>query len=161
MRRAFIETLKELAAEEDKIFLLCGDVGFGVLEEFQQKYPKRFLNVGIAEQNAVSMSTGMALEGKIPVVYTINNFLVFRALEQIRMLGSMKQHVILVGVGINEEYTNQGISHYAFGDEEILKTIPNLKVLTPKTKKEVQKIMKQVISQPGTYYIRLSRFGGK
>ena len=64
-------------------------------------------------------------------MYTINPFLTFRALEQIRLASHMDQHICFVGVGREDEYTNNGISHYAYGDEQVLDAIPNLRILTP------------------------------
>ena len=161
MRRKFVEILNKLAEKDPKIWLISIDIGFGVLESFAEKFPDKFLNVGIAEQNAVGIATGLALRGQIPFVYTINSFLVFRAFEQIRMLAHMgKQediHVILVGTGLGEEYTNQGISHYATGDKECLETLP-IKVLTPVDKTDLELKLLEAYNNPGIYYIRLSRF---
>jgi transketolase len=161
MRRTFVQTLGELMQKNKDIFLLTVDVGFGILEPLKERFSENFINVGIGEQNAVGFATGLALKGKIPFVYSINSFLAFRAFEQIKMLASMNQHVILVGVGLDEEYENQGISHYAYGDKQVLTALPNLKVLTPETKEEVKKCIKYAYENPAPYYIRLSRYGGK
>ncbi|MDP3026143.1 MAG: hypothetical protein Q8N63_00420 [Nanoarchaeota archaeon] len=162
MRKAFIKTLEDLTEKDRNIFLLTADIGFGVLEPYIEKYPDNFFNFGIGEANTVGIATGMALKGKIPAVYTINSFLVFRAFEQIRMLSYMgtkeKLHCILVGTGLADEYTNQGISHYANGDLQCLETLP-LTILTPKNKTEVSEMLKNAYEKPGIYYMRLSRFG--
>jgi len=157
MRRAFVESLDKLMEKDKNIFLLTLDVGFGVLEKCAEKFPNNFINVGLRETNAVSMATGMALKGKIPFVYSINSFLVFKTLEQTRMLANMEQHVVLVGTGLDEEYTNFGITHYSYGDEEVLKIMP-IKILTPKNKEEVDANIKEAYHGTGPYYIRLSRF---
>lgn len=161
MRRTFIDILNNLAEKDSRIWLISIDIGFGVLEPFAEKYPDNFLNVGISEQNAVGIATGLALKGKIPFVYTINSFLVFRAFEQIRMLAHMGKeeplHAILVGTGLGEEYTNQGISHYSHGDKACLETLP-IKILTPINKQDLAIKLKEAYSNPGIYYIRLSRF---
>lgn len=150
-----------LAEQDSRIWLISVDIGFGVLEPFIEKYPDRFLNVGIGEQNAVGVATGLALKGKIPFIYTINSFLVFRAFEQIRMLAYMGKvepmHVILVGTGLSDEYTNQGISHYSYGDKTCLGTLP-IKILTPTDKEDLIKNLIEVYSNPGVYFIRLTRF---
>ena len=158
MRRNFVKTLDELLEKDKNIFLIAVDVGYGVLEPIKEKYPENYINTGIGEQNAVGVATGLALKGKIPFIYTINSFLAFRALEQIRMASHMNQHIVLVGTGKEDEYTNQGISHYSFGDEQILNAIPNLKVFTPKTKEEVAVQVKKAYELDGASYIRLSRF---
>jgi 2-polyprenyl-3-methyl-5-hydroxy-6-metoxy-1,4-benzoquinol methylase len=161
MRRTFVEALNKLAEKDTRIQLLTADIGFGVLEPFAKKYPDRFLNVGIGEQNGVGIATGLALKGKIPFVYTINSFLVFRAFEQIRMLSYMGKeeplHVILVGTGLSNEYTNQGISHYAYGDKTCLETLP-IKILTPVDKEDLLNKLNEAYSNPGVYYLRLTRF---
>jgi transketolase len=161
MRRTFVQILKKLMEKNKDIFLLTVDVGFGVLEPLKENFPENFIDIGIGEQNAVGVATGLALKNKIPFVYSINAFLAFRAFEQIKMSASMNQHVILIGVGLDEEYKNQGISHYAYGDKQVLSAIPNLKILTPETKEEVVKYIKLAYEVPGPYYIRLSRFGGR
>lgn len=158
MRRTFVKTLCELAEKDKNIFLLTADLGYGVLEPFAEKFPERYFNMGICEQNMVGVATGLALKNKIPFAYTINSFLAFRSLEQIRMLSHMNQHAIMVGVGLDDEYTNQGISHYSFGDKEVLNAMPNLKVITPETKKDVVEIVMQAYNNPSPYYLRLSRF---
>jgi transketolase len=160
MRKTFINTLEKLAEKDNKIILLSADIGFGILNSFRDKFPKNYINTGIGECNAVGIATGMALKEKKPFIYTINPFLVFTALEQIRMLAYMNQQVTLVGVGLEDEYTNNGISHYSFGDETVLSTLP-INVLTPKTKEEV--ITETIRAYRGegefkTSYIRLSRF---
>ena len=158
MRRNFVKTLDELLEKDKNIILLAVDIGYGVLELLKEKYPENFINTGIAEQNTVSVATGLALKGKIPFVYTINPFIVFRALEQVRMASYMNQHVIFVGTGREDEYTNQGISHYSFGDEQILNAIPNLKILTPEKKEDVAIQVREAYKNNGPFYIRLSRF---
>jgi transketolase len=159
MRRAFVNSLESLAESDKKVNLLVLDVGFGVLESFQNKFPSQYLNVGIAEQNAVSFATGMALKGKIPFLYSINSFLAFRAYEQIRECAHMKAHVVMVGTGLGDEYTNYGISHDATGDDIALVAIRGLKLWTPQDREEVPKIIKEAYTAPQTHYIRLSRFG--
>jgi len=158
MRRSFFNTLESLAEKDNRIILLAPDVGFGVVEPFAAKFPNRFINPGIGEANAVGIATGLSIKGKIPFVYTINPFLAFHALEQIRMLSHMNLHAILVGVGLGEEYTNNGISHYSNGDEQVLLAMPNLSVITPKLKSDVSQMVISAYENPAPYYLRLSRF---
>jgi transketolase C-terminal domain/subunit len=99
----------------------------------------------------------MAIEDKIPFIYSINSFLVFKGFEQIRMLTHMGTHVILTGTGLEDEYTSFGITHYSFGDKKILSTLP-IKVLTPKTKEDVEKKVLEAYNGKGPYYLRLSRY---
>lgn len=157
MRRNFVKNLVEIAAKDERVSLVALDVGFSVLEPFVDKYPERFVNAGISEQNAVSFATGMAIAGKIPFVYSINSFLLFRAFEQIRFLSHMNQHVVLTGVGLNQEYANYGLSHYSSEDLDVLRTIP-IKVLTPETKEDVAKKVLEAYLYKGTSYLRLSKY---
>src|SRR5262245_55800233 len=99
MRKTFIKTLVEIAEKDERVFLITPDIGYSVLEEFFHRFPDRFLNVGVAEQNAVSVAAGMALCGLIPYVYTINPFVCMRPFEQIRVdVAYMNQNVRIVGV---------------------------------------------------------------
>ena len=85
MRNTFVKTLVKLAEQDERIFVITPDLGFSVLEEFEEKFPNRFLNVGIAEANAVSIASGLALSGKIVYVYSIMPFVTMRPFEQIRV----------------------------------------------------------------------------
>jgi len=157
MRRTFVSTILELAEKDENIWLLTGDLGFGVLEPFQERFPGRYINTGVAEANMVGVATGLALRGKTVFVYSISPFIAFRCLEQVRMLAHMNQHVILVGVGRGREYANQGISHYADGDEQVMSTLP-LKILTPEAKNDVKEKVLEAYRNKRTSYLRLSRY---
>ena len=162
MRRNFVNTLEEIMNKDEDVYLIPLDVGYGVLEPLVKNFPDRVQNHGINEQHSISLATGMAIEGKKPFIYSINSFLAFRGFEQIRMLADMNKnknnaHVVLVGTGLNDEYSRFGITHYSFGDEKILSTIP-IKVLTPKTKEDVRKKVLEAYNGEGAYYLRLSRY---
>ena len=81
MRKAFVKTLIELAEKDDRVYLLTGDLGFHALEGFAEKFPERFLNCGVAEQNMMGVAAGLALSGKKPYVYSIVPFVTLRCLE--------------------------------------------------------------------------------
>ncbi len=157
MRKKFISELEKLAEKDPNVMLLTLDVGYNILEKFIERFPARYFNLGISEQNTIGVATGLAFKGKTPFVYSINSFLLFRGFEQIRMLAEMKQHVILVGVGVGKEYTNFGITHYSDGDEQALATMP-IKVLTPSSKEDVTSCVNEAYCGEGPYYIRLSKF---
>src|SRR2546428_10254466 len=84
MRTAFIKELFELAKQDERIVLIVGDLGFGVVTPFMEQLPKQFLNAGVAEQNMTGMAAGMALSGKIALTYSIANFPTLRCLEHVR-----------------------------------------------------------------------------
>ncbi|MBW2989044.1 hypothetical protein KY358_01865 [Candidatus Woesearchaeota archaeon] len=157
MRKTFIKTLVELAEKDPDIWLLTGDLGFNVLEPFKERFPERFINAGIGEANMVGVATGLALRGKIVFAYSITPFITFRCFEQIRQLAYMDQHVILVGVGRGREYSNQGISHYSDGDNEVMAALP-LNILVPETKDSVREDVISSYEGEGTYYLSLSRY---
>jgi len=157
MRKNFVKTLEGIMKKDSNVYLIPLDVGFGVLEPLREQFPDRVQNHGISEQHVISLANGMAMENKIPFVYSINSFLVFKGFEQIRMLSSMGSHAILVGVGLEDEYKDFGITHYSFGDKEVLGTLP-IKVLTPKTKEEVREDVIEAYKGDKPYYLRLSKY---
>ena len=166
MRNAFAEELEKIADKDDRIILLAGDIGFRIFDKFIEKFPNKFLNCGIAEQNMISVAAGLASEGKIPVVYTIIPFLIMRAYEQIRVdLGINSQNVILVGVGGGLAYDKLGSTHHACEDIALMRTIPNLEVFTPYDPENVKDCLIQAyntsINDHKSSYIRLSKGGEK
>ena len=85
MRRTFGKVISELADKDDKIYVLVGDIGYRVFDEFRGRHPERFINMGICEQSIIGVSAGMALEGLKPWVYTITPFLIERPFEQVKL----------------------------------------------------------------------------
>jgi transketolase len=107
MRNAFIEKLTDLAEKNEKIFLIVGDLGFGVIEHFEEKFPRRFLNAGVAEQNMMGMAAGLASAGFQVFVYSIGNFPTFRCLEQIRndvCYEELDVTIVSIGAGLSMEH---------------------------------------------------------
>jgi len=85
MRNAFADEITLLAQQDERIVLLSGDIGNRLFDKYKATCPDRFFNCGVAEANMISMGSGMALSGMIPIAYTIASFLVYRAYEQIRV----------------------------------------------------------------------------
>src|SRR5918912_895482 len=113
MRTAFIETLCELAAADERIWLLTGDLGYSVLERFAARFPGRYVNVGVAEQNMTGIAAGLARCGKVPFTYSIANFPTLRCLEQIRNdVCYHKANVKIVAVGGGFAYGSLGGPHF-------------------------------------------------
>ena len=120
MRNAFVNQLETFVAKDERVILLVGDIGFGVFENFQKKFPNKFINMGIAEQNMISVASGLAKEGFRPVVYTIIPFLTMRGFEQIRVdLCMHDRNVLLVGVGGGFSYDILGPTHHALEDMQL------------------------------------------
>jgi transketolase len=158
MRNTFINTLMQLARKNERFFLITADMGFSVLEKFEQEFPDRFLNVGIAEQNAIGVAAGLALSGWIPVVYSIIPFIIFRCLEQIRVdVAYMNTNVKIIGVGAGLGYGPAGPTHHALEDIGIMRAFPNMTVCCPGDSIETGQLTTQILEMVGPAYLRLGK----
>ena len=160
MRDAFFRSLVQLAAGDERIYLLVGDLGFGVADEFRGRFPGRFLNAGVAEQNMTGVAAGLALAGKIVFTYSIANFPTLRCLEQIRNdVCYHNANVKVVAVGGGLAYGALGPSHHATEDLAILRALPNMVVVAPGDALEAAQATAAVAARPGPCYVRLGRAG--
>lgn len=160
MRTTFINTLLKEATKNKDIIFLTADLGFSVVEEFMEMLPKQFLNVGVAEQNMTGMAAGMAIEGKIPVIYSIVPFTTMRNFEQIRNdICYQNQNVKIVGVGTGFSYGAYGHTHHGLEDIGILRTLPNLVILTPGDPIEVELATQAMLAYNGPVYLRIGKKG--
>ncbi len=160
MRTMFIDTLLELAGEDDRIFLLCGDLGYSVLEPFFERFPDRFVNVGVAEQNMIGIAAGLAQGGYVAFCYSIANFPTLRCLEQIR--NDVCYHdcnVTVVSVGGGVAYGAQGYSHHAVEDLAVMRALPNMVVAAPGDPQEVRALTCALVDHPGPGFLRLGKAG--
>ncbi len=162
MRSTFVNCLIEQARVDERIFVITPDLGFSVLEKFAEEFPDRFLNVGIAEQNAVGVAAGMALSGKIVYVYSIIPFITMRCFEQVRVdVAYMRTNVRLVGVGAGFSYGPAGATHHAIEDIAIMRALPNMTVCCPGDPVETRELVNRSFSHEGPMYIRLGKNGEK
>ncbi len=160
LRTAFIDTLRELARIDDRIFLLTADMGYSVFETFRDEFPDRFLNTGIAEQNTIGIAAGLAARGKIVYVYSIIPFVTMRCFEQVRLdLAYNFMNVKLVGVGAGLTYGPLGSSHHALEDIAIMRSLPDMTVLCPGDPIETRELIKRSYEYEGPVYIRLGKNG--
>jgi transketolase len=160
MRNTFVKTLTALAEQDERIFLITPDMGFSVLETFQTRFPERFLNVGIAESNAVGIAAGLALSGRIVYVYSIIPFVCMRPFEQVRVdVAYMNTNVRLVGVGAGLSYGPAGGTHHAVEDIALMRALPNMSVVSPCDPWEVAQAVTLSVQHEGPMYIRLARNG--
>ena len=160
LRTAFIDTLRELARIDDRIFLLTADMGYSVFETFRDEFPDRFLNTGIAEQNTIGIAAGLASRGKIVFVYSIIPFVTMRCFEQVRLdLAYNFMNVKLVGVGAGLTYCSLGSSHHALEDIAIMRSLPDMTVLCPGDPIETRELIKRSYEYEGPVYIRLGKNG--
>jgi len=158
MRNAVVNRLFELAEKDDRIFLVTGDLGFGVLTDFAEKFPRQFLNAGVAEQNMTALAAGLALEGYVVFTYSIGNFPILRCLEQIR--NDICYHdapVKIVSVGAGFSYGPLGMSHHATEDLAILRALPNMLVSCPSDPYQAAFIVDELIQHPGPCYLRIDK----
>jgi transketolase len=160
MRNAFIDELIARAEKNEKIVLVVGDLGFGVIEPFAERFPKRFFNAGVAEQNMMGLSAGLASEGFHVFAYSIANFPTFRCSEQIR--NDIDYHnlpVTVVAVGGGLAYGNLGYSHHAIQDYALLRSMPNMLIAAPGDPMEVRACMRYLFDNPQPSYLRLGKAG--
>lgn len=157
MRDSSIARLEKIAALDRRIFLITGDLGFGVLDAFEKRFPKQFLNAGVAEQNMTGVATGIAMEGRIVFTYSIGNFPTLRCLEQVRNDAAYHNaNVKIVAIGGGFSYGALGMSHHATEDLAILRAL-SIPVVAPGCDWEAAEAVDALVATPGTCYLRLDR----
>lgn len=158
MRGTFIRTLADIAEQDERVILLTADLGYTVLEEFRDRNPRQFFNVGVAEQNMLGMATGLAEAGFIPFVYSIATFATLRPYEFIRngpVLHGLQ--VRIVGVGGGFEYGPAGPTHHALEDLAVLRVHPTLAVVAPADFQQAETALRQSWRNSGPIYYRLGK----
>jgi len=158
MRTAFVKTITALAEDDPRIVLMTGDLGFMALEPFIEKFPERFFNVGVAEQNMVGLATGLAEAGYRPYVYSIVTFATLRAYEFIRN-GPVLHHlpVRIIGIGGGVEYGHAGPTHHGLEDVAVMRVQPGLAVIAPADALQTQTAFQVTKDLPGPIYYRLGK----
>ena len=158
MRGAFISALVDVAHDDERVVLLTGDLGFTVLEPFAERFPDRYFNAGVAEQNMVGVATGLAEAGYTPYVYSIATFASMRAYEFIRNGPVLHQlPVRIVGVGGGMDYGHNGMTHFALEDIAIMRVQPSLTVVAPADPEQARAALPLVQDLPGPVYLRLGK----
>ncbi len=160
MRNAFIDELVNLAAQHPHIALVVGDLGYSVVEPFADRFPERFINAGVAEQNMTGLAAGMASEGYHVFTYSIANFPTFRCAEQIR--NDVDYHqlpVTVVSVGGGLAYGALGYSHHAVQDYALMRAFPHMLIAAPGDPMEVRACMRYLVAHPQPSYLRLGKAG--
>ena len=155
-RREFVSLLINEMNKNEKIFLLTGDLGFGLFDDIRKDFPNRFINVGSCEQLMIGLAVGLSYEGWIPLCYSITPFLLYRPFEFIRnYLNHELANVKLVGGGRDKDYKNLGFSHWAEDDVKIMSSLENIKIYKPE--KMSSEIFKEFIYNNKPSYINLIR----
>lgn len=162
MRAEFLDQIFKIAETDDRLVFMTADLGFGVVEKFAERFPDRFINVGVAEQAMIASATGLAEAGMIPYCYSIATFTSLRALEFTRN-GPIAHGlpVKVVGVGAGMDYGFDGLTHFAIDDVSALRSYPGFLIWAPADADEVTEDLEEIHNDRRPAYIRLLRRGVK
>lgn len=155
MRAVFNKELLKIAEKDPRVHMILADIGYGEIEGFAEKFPERFINCGVAEQNMTGVACGVAREGNIAITYSIANFPTLRCLEQIRndvCYHNANVKIVIIGGGM--AYGPLGVSHHSTEDLAILRALPNMVVLAPCDLKEAAAATHAMMAYEGPVYYR-------
>lgn len=160
MRDALLERIYQRMEVDEKIFFVSADFGSPVLDKIRSDFPTRFLNVGIAEQNLINISAGLALEGFTVFAYAIAPFITMRCYEQTRvslaLLSEVRQmNVNLIGVGAGYSYVVSGPTHQCYEDITLMRAMPNFRILSPSDHITCAALLDVCTNNVGPKYLRL------
>ena len=159
MRDFFIESLRNEAKKNKEILLISNEQGASALDKFRKELKNQFINAGISEQNIISVSAGLASQGKKVFVYSISSFITLRCLEQIKIdLNIMKLPVTILAVGASYSYDMSGPTHHSIDDIAILRTLGNFEIYSPSDNNVLKKIFKETLKSKIPNIVRLDRF---
>jgi len=164
MRNIFAETLYQNAIKNKNIYVVVADISIaGNMINFQKKYPRRFINVGVSEMTMIGMCAGLALEGKRSFAYTIANFSLYRPFEMVRNdLCYQNLPVTIVGMGSGTTYSNLGGTHITMEDISIARSIPNMTIIAPSDPQELKKAVNYCCNKSTSpTYLRIGKTGEK
>ena len=160
MRNTFADTVIAASSERSDIFVITGDAGLGVFDTFKEERPDAFLNLGVAEQNAISFAAGMAMCGHKVFYYNIIPFVLYRCYEQVRNdVCYQNLPVVLVGIGSGITYAPAGMTHYSVEDIGLARTLPNLTVISPADPVEARLAAEYSLMAPEPVFVRLAKRG--
>ena len=157
-RSEIVNAILPYARKDKRIVLLVCDMGFGITDNFKNEFPDRIFNMGIMEQGTIGIAAGMAMSGLVPIVYSIVNFLAFRALEQIRNDVVLQNiNVKFIATGVNNYFEFLGPSHTCAEDDKKIMQLINMKVFDPyeKEKTDFDRMVKEWITDLEAGYIRV------
>ena len=160
MRDSLLEKIHHLMEDDKEVYFVTADFGSPVLDRIREDFPQRFVNVGIAEQNLINVSTGLALEGFKVFAYAIAPFITMRCFEQIRvnlaLLSNVrKMNVSLIGVGAGYSYVVSGPTHQCYEDISLMRSMPNVRVLSPSDQFSSESLASECLATEGVKYLRL------
>ena len=158
MRAAFVRAMVEIAERDQRVMLLTADLGFNALEPFSEKFPERFLNVGVAEQDMVGVACGLAEAGSLPFCYSIATFASMRGYEFFRNAAALHRlPVRMVGVGGGFEYGPAGASHHGLEDIALMRAQPGITVIAPADRAQTLTALRATWDLPGPVYYRIGK----
>jgi transketolase len=158
MRPFFADCISEQMKEDSRIYVVVNDLGYGMWDTVRRNFPDRFINVGAAEQTLIGVGVGLAISGKIPIVYSITSFLLYRPFETIRnYLHNDRIPVKLIGSGRGREYSHDGFSHWVDEDREIMAVLSNITSSWPENTDELPKLVARMLKKNKPWYINLKR----
>lgn len=158
MRACFAQNVHKHMKKNPDIYVVVNDLGYKMWDNIRRDFSDRFINVGAAEQTLIGVAVGLALNNKIPLVYSITTFLLYRPFETIRnYLHYDKIPVKLVGSGRGKEYLHDGISHWAEEDKQVMAILPNIKSFWPENIEEIPQLVTKMIKSKKPWYINLKR----
>lgn len=161
MRKAFFDELKTIFETRRDAILLTGDLGWNVFEGFKDCYKDSFYDVGVAEADMIGIASGLAHCGKKPYCYSIIPFLTMRAFEQIRMdVAYHNLDVRLIGFGSGFTYGLEGFSHFGLEDIALMRSLPNMTVVSPSDKAMAKALARVSYDHKGPLYVRLGKTEG-
>lgn len=156
MRKEFASAIEIIASKDKKIIFLTGDLGFNALENIRKAIGNRFINVGVSEQNMITMAAALASEGFKPICYSIAPFAAFRPAEQIRLDVCLhNMNVKIVGNGGGYGYGIMGATHHAIEDIAVLSSFQNMRCYIPFCNEDVAEVVNQMMQKRAPGYLRL------
>jgi transketolase len=159
MRDFFIDNLRNAAKKDKNILLISNEQGASALDKFRKELDNQFINAGISEQNIISVSAGLASQGKKVFVYSISSFITLRCFEQIKIdLNIMKLPVTILAVGASYSYDTSGPTHHSIDDIAILRTLGNFEIYSPSDNNVLKKIFNETLKSKIPNIVRLDRF---
>ena len=154
----FAGCLYNAMIDNPNIILIVGDLGYGMFDKIREDFPNRFLNTGAAEQAMMGIACGLALERKIPVVYSITTFLLYRPFEVIRnYINHENITVKLIASGRDKDYAHDGFSHDSTDAKGVLSLWANINTYWPETKEEIPAIVDKMIKSGQPDFVSLRR----
>jgi transketolase len=158
MRNRFAECIHSKMQVNENIYVVVNDLGYKMWDKIRAEFPNRFINTGAAEQTMIGVGIGLALNNKIPIVYSITTFLLYRPFEAIRnYLHYDNIPVKLIASGRGKDYSHDGISHWAEEDKDIMKILHNISSYWPDSVDEIEGLVDEMIQSNKPWYVNLRR----